>query len=240
VHPTYWSYLLILINTILLGYKQLSLELKRTTVLILLVIFNFNLLFLSARTPLVINGIIHIVAIIINLKKIKFSVVKIIGGSLFIIIFGLLAFNLPLLKAKVLMSNIDERFYLWPKALEQIKVNYYFLGEGLGQGVYVLKDFIIEKGDPRVHYRGFDLHNQYLTHYLDMGLLGLLSLIYLIIFPITLITRKKLSNQLPIVGFCLLFLLGILTETSLYFIKGIIIFAVFSSVLMKKCQHSIQ
>lgn len=238
VHPTYWSYLLILANTFLLSFKQLNLKFKNTTVLILLVIFNFNLLFLSARTPLVINIILHVIAILFYFKLKKFSLKKIMGCFLLSIIFAVIALNLPLVKAKWLISTNDERVYLWATAFEQIKANYFILGEGLGQGARVLKDYIIEKGDSRVHYRGFDLHNQYLAHYLDMGLLGFLSLIYLMTSPITIIDRKSLLNNLPSIGLSIMFLLGSLTEKSLYLLKGIIIFAVFSSILIKRKHQS--
>lgn len=232
-HPTYWSYLLVLGNSFLLSAKSLKLNFKNSLILVLLIIFNFNLLFLSARTPLVINIIIHIIALTIYIKTIGLSVKKIVLGVAAISVFLILAFNLPLIKAKLLFSTSDERVYLWNAAFEQIKTNYFVLGEGLGQGVKIMKSYIVQNGDPRVHYNGFDLHNQFLTHYLEMGILGLVSLVYLILSPVILNAQFRISIFLPAISLSLLFMLGTLTEASLYFIKGIIIFAVFSSILIK-------
>ena len=238
-HPTYWTYLLVLANLFLLCSKSLNLRLKMGWVVVLLILFNTNILYLSARTPTVINVLIHLIAITFYIKSSQISKIKTVGLIAGVILIGFVALKMPLVVAKFSDISNDERVYLWPRAIEQIKSNCFVLGEGLGQGRRILKDYIIESGDPRVTYKGFDLHNQYLVHYLDMGILGVLSLLYLIMYPLLKIKKRFDFETLPLIGFSLLFVISINTESSLYYIKGIIIFAVFSSILLKK-HHILQ
>ena len=86
--------------------------------------------------------------------------------------------------------------------------------------------------DNRNSYFGIDLHNQYLKAYLDMGLLGFLSLVYMIIYPF-LLSLKKGKLVLLNLSFTLFFLMCIMTESTLYVIKGVVIFSVFSSFFIK-------
>lgn len=231
-HPTYWSYLLIIANCILLSYGNLGLSIKRYWIIFLLVLFNGTIIYLSARTPLLINSSLHLLALFFYLRKVKTSLAIKTTIALVIIISALLLFNSPLLKAKFLALIYDERVYLWPTALETIKNNYFLLGEGLGQGNKVLKEFIIENGDPRKNYNSFDLHNQYLRHYMDMGLLGILALIYLVYYPLSKVKGQWNARKLPLIGFSMLFALAWITEASLYRLKGIMIFAVFSAIFL--------
>lgn len=231
-HPTYWSYLLIIANCILLSYGYLGLTIKRQWIIFLLILFNGTIIYLSARMPLLINTSLHFLALFFYFRKIKTSLTKKVTIALVIIIAALLLLTNPLLKVRLLTIIDDERVYLWPVALETIKNNYFLLGEGLGQGSRVLKEFIIENGDPRKNYNSFDLHNQYLRHYMDMGLLGVLALVYLVSYPLSKVKRQWGIRKLPLIGLSLLFILACITEASLYRLKGIMIFAVFSSIFL--------
>ena len=231
-HPTYWSYLLIIANCILLSYSYLGLTIKRHWIIFLLILFNGTIIYISARMPLLINTSLHFLALFFYLRKVKTSLTKKTTIALVIIIAAFLLFNNPLLKVRLLAIIEDERIYLWPKALETIKNNYFLLGEGLGQGNNVLKEFIIENGDPRKNYNSFDLHNQYLRHYMDMGLLGVLALVYLVYYPLSKVKGQWHTRKLPLIGFSTLFALAWITEASLYRLKGIMIFAVFSAIFL--------
>lgn len=234
VHPTYWSYLLCICNILLLNNKNLKIGFNKFLIIGLLILFNLNILYVSARTPLFINLLLHIIFVLMFFRKKKKTVIV----SLIVLVsFFILAFiQLPLLKAKVLSITSDERVYLWSKALNIIKDNYFLLGEGLGQVKGLMREFIIKNGDPRVYYKGYDLHNQYLTHYLDMGILGLITLLYLILNPILIIQKKLNRENLQLIQFSLLIILSIFTEASLYLIKGVIIFSIFSSIFLKYYQ----
>lgn len=232
-HPTYWSYLLILANMILICRNSLQVKIKTTLAILAWGFFNLNILYLAARTPILINILLHIAFLIVYLKKRKIHLIKLI------ILIGLLltllniALNFPLLKFKITSLRNDERVLLWPVAVEQIKANYFILGEGLGQGYKILKQSVILKGDTRINYKEFDLHNQYLTQYLDMGILGFISLLYLISSPFLQTSRKVDLNNLAVIGLCLMFFIALFTESPLYRIQGVLIFAVFSSVFVR-------
>lgn len=232
-HPTYWSYLLILANMILICRNSLQVKIKTTLAILAWGFFNLNILYLAARTPILINILLHIAFLIVYLKKRKIHLIKLI------ILIGLLltllniALNFPLLKFKITSLRNDERVLLWPVAVEQIKANYFILGEGLGQGYKILKQSVILKGDTRINYKEFDLHNQYLTQYLDMGILGFISLLYLISSPFLQTSRKVDLNNLAVIGLCLMFFIALFTESPLYRIQGVLIFAIFSSVFVR-------
>lgn len=232
VHPTYWSYLLVITNIILLNNSKIKLFNNNVVVVTLLIIFNINLFYLSARTPIAINLIIHIVLLFyfwIKHKQINNNIVIylfVFLGMVFFFVFQ------PLMVSKILITFKDDRFYLWPKAFEVIKNNYFILGEGLGDGNRLLKEYIFDVFDSRKNYFGTDLHNQYLKAYLDMGILGFLSLVYLLISPLVASLFFKKNIEISI-GFTILFMLCILTESTFYVVKGIVIFVVFSSILIK-------
>ncbi len=233
VHPTYWSYLLCICNIILLNNKSLHVGLKKPIVIGLSIVFNLNLLYLTARTPMVINFIIYTMFCINYLgnKRLRKNQIISVLGLLFFFI--AVSVNLPLLKSKIANIPLDERVYLWPEAFSRISENHFVLGEGLGQTKVQMKEYIVETGDPRIHFRKYDLHNQYLTHYFDMGILGFLSLIYMISFPFIQIKFRLNNNSLALIQFSVLAMLSLLTETHLYIIKGIIIYSVFSAVFLK-------
>ena len=230
-HPTYWSYLLISAIIILWSNKNVKVFQSNSFIYFLLIFFNVNLFVLASRTPLLINIFVHIFFLIrfVNQEKIslvkKVSILLLVGSILFI---GL---QLPLLSNKLEIIKSDERFYHWPVAFKTIKQNFFVLGEGLGQSSSIIKNDIILNGDDRIRYLGDDLHNQYIREYLDMGILGIFSLILLLAYPL-IIRRKKFwyGNSLYI-PFIILFSLGLMTESYLYRLKGIVFFTVLSSIL---------
>ncbi|MBC8766910.1 O-antigen ligase family protein [Arenibacter sp. BSSL-BM3] len=231
-HPTYWSYLLIVANLFLLSNNYLKIFSKKGIIILMLIIFNFNLLILSARTPLLINVLIHVWALVLYFRKNTISSRKLISIISLALVGAILSFNIPLLRAKIHFIIDDERFFLWPLAYEKIQENYFILGEGLGLGNQIFKNYILIHGDPRTIYHGFDLHNQYLTQWLDMGILGLTSLVYLILYPCTKISKLISPKSFMHLGFTMLFIISLNTESSLYRLNGVIIYSVFSSILL--------
>jgi len=231
-HPTYWSYLLIVANLFLLSNNYLKIFSKKGIIILMLIIFNCNLLILSARTPLLINVLIHVWALFLYFRKNTISSRKLISIISLALFGAILFFNIPLLRAKIQFIINDERFFLWPLAFEKIKENHFILGEGLGLGSEIFKNYILKNGDPRTIYHGFDLHNQYLKHWLDMGIFGLTSLLYLLLYPCTKISKLLSSKSFLLLGFTMLFLISLNTESSLYRLNGVVIYSVFSSILL--------
>ncbi len=234
-HPTYWSYLLVIGNIIVLGNTFFCFFKKSYVAIAFLLIFNVTLLLLASRTPLAINFLIHIFALVVsrNLQE-NFSWVKLFLALLAIFVLGIFIVpRISFLTLKLLDVFKDDRLYLWPIAFQKIKENYFILGEGLGLGIIALKDYIIENGDIRENYNSFDLHNQYLRHYLDMGILGLFSLFYLIVYPVLKLNDSLFSSSAFLnFSLVLLFAIGCCTEAPLYRLKGIVIFSIFYSTFL--------
>ena len=230
-HPTYWSYLLISAIIILWSNNNVNVFKSKYYTLFLLVFFNINLLLLASRTPLFINVLVHVFFLIRFTKKQKVSSVKkFIILILFIVsVFG--ALKLPLLSNKLNIVQNDERLYYWPTAYNTIKQNFFVLGEGLGQSNEIIKKEIIAKGDKRIRYSGYDLHNQYLRVYVDMGILGILSLLLLLYYSVFIDRKKSVFGNTLYIPFLLFFSLALMTESYLYRLKGIVFFATLSSIL---------
>lgn len=234
-HPTYWSYLIIFGNIIVLSNLFFAFFKRKYFGFIILLIFNTTILLLASRTPLVINLLVFILAFALLFKYNKnYSKKKLF--TIIILVLGLLAFvaqNSNLLMVKTADTFNDDRFHLWPVALEQISQNHFVLGEGLGIGNSMLKEHIIENGDTRKNYNSFDLHNQYLRHYLDMGILGLGSLCYLIFSPLMFIKKEFYSSaSFLIFSMVILFSLSFFTEAPLYRLKGIVVFSIFYPIFL--------
>ena len=224
---------MIVANIILLNNRIFKVFNKIGIVIIGLIAFNVTIFYLSSRTPLLVNFAIHFMAIWIYVRRRNISIKARISILALSVLAIFLTFNSPLLKAKIINITSDERIYLWPVAFNKIRNNNFVLGEGLGQGTLILKRHIIENGDNRINYKFFDLHNQYLRHYLDMGILGILVLVYLVIFPLLQIKNLSLQKDHILISFTLLYILCLMTEASLYRFKGVIIFAIFSSIFMR-------
>tara|TARA_R110001632_G_scaffold232191_2_gene372409 strand:- start:1815 stop:3083 length:1269 start_codon:yes stop_codon:yes gene_type:complete len=235
-HPTYWSYLLVIANLIVLSDVFYKFFRQQYVVVFLWLIFNTTLILLAARTPLTINIVAHLLLFGIYQKSRKDRAYKIRALLLlfsFIVTGLILVPRISFLSEKFSDALQDERFYLWPIALQQIKENFFVLGEGLGMGSVVLKEYIIEYGDIRQHYNSFDLHNQYLLHYLEMGILGLFALVGLIVYPIVKI-RKIIFNpgSFLSIGLVLLVAFACFTESPMYRLRGIIIVSIFYSTFL--------
>ncbi len=228
VHPTYWSYLLVLGNTIVLSNSYFKIESKKYFLIFTLIMFNLALLFLSARTPLFVNLLVLGLASYIYFKNNRFKAIQLISLFLLTFLIAIIAlYLLPFLMVKINAVPNDERFFLWREALIEIENNYFLWGEGVGRGYELLKNYMVNITDVRENYTGFDLHNQYLKNYLDMGLFGFLALIYLVLYPVWHTKFSlKISNLLGY-SIAILFLVGMCTESVLSVLKGIVIFSVF-------------
>lgn len=230
-HPTYWSYLLVSGLIMILFNQTLNILKNKYIIVGLLLFFNVNLIFLASRTPLMISFLIMLLVAYNFFTKQKVTFKFKFGVLIILIILLTIVFKSPLLLGKFRNIPNDERLSYWPLALKTISQNYYALGEGLGQGNEIIKKHIIEYGDTREVYKGYDLHNQYLRHFLDMGILGVISLLILLIYPITLTNNKLKIHRRLYFSFLLLFSIALITESYLYRLKGIVFFTVLTSFL---------
>ncbi|MEE9361869.1 MAG: O-antigen ligase family protein [Cellulophaga sp.] len=230
VHPSYWSYLMILGNIILLNNKYFKNVFKQKYAILFIVIFDVNLLYLAARVPVLINFIIHFLVFGYVFRKNKWKLAMISSITLMVVIISY--FQLPFLKYKVLHIWSDERFFLWKVGMERIRENYFILGEGFGLSHDFFKRTLTLLDDPRLGYKGYEIHNQYLMALLESGLLGLFSLLYVYITPLVKYTNKQIVTSKPLVSLLILVLFGSCIEPFFSILKGIVLFSVFSSIFM--------
>ena len=229
VHPSYWSYLMIIVNVILLNNKSFNKVFSKKTALILLVLFNLNLFYLSARIPLAINILIHVISVTYFFKE-KLKIIVLL--YLLIISSMILAyFQLPFLKYKIQSIPNDDRFFLWSLTYDKIESNDYVYGEGFGLGRLYIESELNNIKDPRIDFKGTEIHNQYLSVLLETGILGLFFLIYIYFKPCFSINSKfKIDSSMPLISITFLILIASIIEPFFTVIKGIVIFALFSSL----------
>ncbi|MDF4201492.1 hypothetical protein PXD56_00905 [Maribacter sp. SA7] len=231
VHPTYWSYLIISALIVLLSNKTLKVYKSKVWTIFLISFLNINLIILASRMPLLINLLIHLLFLVKYMKVNNVSLVKRLSLLFLLLTLFFVGAKLPLLSGKLDITKNDERIYHWPTAFKTISDNYFVLGEGLGQSNEVLRREVIKYGDERIRYFGYDLHNQYLRQYMDMGILGIISLLILLFYPFILNSEKVIYKNEINISFLILFGLGLLSESFLYRLKGIVFFTVVSSFL---------
>ncbi|ALM08444.1 hypothetical protein SB49_11935 [Sediminicola sp. YIK13] len=234
IHPSYWSYYLVVGNILLLS--NLS-NLKYKINIIFQIVFNLNLFYLAGRSSLVINILIYLFFIsYFCFKSLKLSKIKILIISLILtMVMALTFYQSPYLKSKLynLKNNSDERFFLWKSAYEIIEDNYFVFGEGITNGEKSLKIYLdtnYEK-DPRLKYNKFDIHNQYLKEYLDFGLIGLISILLIILYPLRLIKKLNYVN-LALICFSLLVFLSQFVESVFSRFQGKILITTIFSILI--------
>lgn len=227
-HPTYMG-MLIVCATILLTtfFFETPNKVKKRYVVAIILSLTVFLVYLSQRMAVFLQlGICFYFVFRVFHKKKVFSIPLIFLGT---IIFTFLILKSNYLIDKILRSITDDRFFLWQYAYGIIKENYFFFGEGLGEGRKALNTVLNEIADPRVSYRGLDLHNQYLKNYLELGLFGLLGLLLLIARPLALKTKS-----IPLTLFLIVFGISMMTESTLSLIKGIVMFNIMSLVLIRQ------
>jgi O-antigen ligase len=85
--------------------------------------------------------------------------------------------------------------------------------------------------DPREDFKGTEIHNQYLSALLETGIVGLFFLIYIYFKPCFSINSKfKIVSSMPLISIAFLILIASIIEPFFSVIKGVVIFALFSSL----------
>ena len=149
---------------------------------------------------------------------------------IFIFFYFLLAkndsrFNIPLLKNNydlITLLNNGSRYTIWSNAIELLKCNWLF-GVGLGDASERLVQVFQFTGFYEGVEAKFNCHNQYLELVLESGILPLIILILIFIFPFfRLADLQKRVNWLNVV---IVFFVNFIFETYLNRIAGIMLFA---------------
>ncbi|MEL7245065.1 MAG: O-antigen ligase family protein [Cyanobacteria bacterium J06573_2] len=234
-HPTYWSYL-ILVAILIINSVFLKKEGRISWSLGVIWFFlSANLFYLAGRTPIFIYTLTQLFFFfsffrVFHVKSPKRRIYSLLGFASALLFFTLIC--TPLFVKKTTISLNDERTEFWPLAITTIKNNYFVLGEGVGQANEVIKKYILENGDEREGYNGYDLHNQYLRHYVEMGILGISSLFLLLYTLLKNVKSCKTHIVFITISVTIMFILSFTTESLLIRLKGIVFFSAISSLLL--------
>ena len=89
-------------------------------------------------------------------------------------------------------DSVNERLRYYSHAIESIKKNPF---TGVGIGNWKLKSIDYDKQDIKSYVVPFHVHNDILQVGAEIGILGLLSYVFLLLYPLT-ITLKKIINRI--------------------------------------------
>jgi O-antigen ligase len=244
MHPVYFAMYLVFTGCLStqLWWDTTWQAKKRNLAILLLLVFNFIvIILLSSRTQLfalVLIGTIFVLRESFRQKKIALG---------FIFLFSLCAIGLffilsnPVIRERIIESNkpgthftenkygeggLSLRLYKWKYTLETIRNNSCF-GTGTGDAQDQLQ-LTYQRNNFNIGFvNRFNAHNQYLQSLLDLGVLSLLLFLACIFLPAYFAYKKK--NWLYLV-FLSLFFISCFTESMLEVNKGIVFYALFTSL----------
>lgn len=125
-------------------------------------------------------------------------------------------------------NGLNTRLALWSCATEEIKKSP-FWGFGIGDVHEVLMQHYASKNFVLALSSGYNSHNQFLDVLLTNGIVGLMVFMLFLLYPFYIGINDK--NWL-LVGFLLVFLLSCLTENMLSRTQGVVVIALFFSMLL--------
>ena len=219
---------------------------------------GYALFFISATSNLFINGgrtgqITLIALIYISiLLSFKQKLKAFLASTLLLITIFTLAYNFsPTFKVRITQAEkgiesmiykndyttdgFNQRVSLWIVGLDNFS-DHFFLGNGIGNDVKEIQYYAKKDGfNPKFMLQFADNHNMFLIVALQVGILGLLSmiLIFYAIFRLEFQTKRyKILNLTFIVGF----LLWSLGNTTFHTMNPMIFFALFAGLFNKISQ----
>lgn len=229
-HPTYFGFIIVVANIILLKELIDQNPIKKVNFYIAISL-SLYLLYLSPRTSMICLLVVWVNFIYHKMKNKNYSrIYYLIILSSTILLLVLTFLSSRYLMDKILKSLTDQRFLLWSESLRIIKENYFIVGEGLGDGKILIESYITK--NELTQFKVADLHNQYLMNFIDMGFIGVLSLLYMLFRPVIFLKNRT------VLIFSIVFSISILTESFLYVIKGIVIFIILYSFLIIDSQKN--
>ncbi|WP_299259056.1 O-antigen ligase [uncultured Aquimarina sp.] len=190
-HSSYYGGLILMIFlTDFFSLKKL--DIKHLALYIILVLFIY---LTKARIAMLLSfsGVFLIV-----LKNLKFSKKQLIFVfiSSFILISSVAIYEKEYLKSKVeqLVKN-EARSFIWESSIKSIKEKPVF---GHGSSNVQKEVFKNIRPDKNLKFREYNSHNQFLETLTGMGIIGLLSLLLILVYPF------KVANNKFIMSYCVL------------------------------------
>jgi O-antigen ligase len=221
IHPSYFSmFILFSILIVIEALRKSWIKKIYSKILIILLIlfFVFMIYLLHSRAGLIALGVVIIIVPLIEVKKKLKKRFIFLAMTLIIAAFALL-FTTPSIvksfssvkqlakKESTSLSESDIRLQLWYTSIIVIKDNFWF-----GTSPANLTDQLVKKYN-ELGFEGaakdqLNTHNQYLETYAGLGILGFLSLLYIIIYTFIISIKKR--------HYLLFFLMGILSINFLF------------------------
>jgi O-antigen ligase len=225
-HPTYHAYYVIFAITVFLYQLNEGKVRIHVGLTILLVLFLFFILILtSGRTA-------YASLLLVFSYFILKSILEPISSTMWVVVIliGLMIAILFVLHSGNYFRNEGdywERFELWKSAL-QANTNPLF-GVGTGDYKLVLNEFYRQVGLEKFAQGNYNSHNQFIQIYFVHGLVGLISLLILIVRPLYITIRNRIT--LGTLLFFPFIIYGI-NEVFLDRYQGVVFFAIVHQLLM--------
>lgn len=240
VHPSYMA--MFLCTAIWMNYK-ISPPIFRNSYLKigLLILFILSLILLISKAGilvLLLIGAYYLYELIFKQRKLKQAVSILV---LFCLTFGSIFYNVPQFKIRFTSAisafyskntyNSDDstgsRIAVWEASKDIIASNF-LIGTGTGSANDVLMEHYKTNKMSVAYNEHLNAHNQYLQTFITLGLLGILSLIIMLLFPLRI---AILENNLIYSGFLIIFILNIFVESMLETQSGNLFYAFFNALL---------
>ena len=218
LHPTYLAIFIVFAFIVLIEYIALAPWLKWIFAACLL----FFLLILSSKSQIIIFAIILVMVVWhkVNLRR-RLKVLLAIGVlALFVL---LLSFNRQVVyrfTTEMQSATGTDRLVMW-RVGRDIIADHPLLGVGIGDRNDVVNERLTERRD----LAGLNLHNQYIDYMIALGIPGLIALLIVLFYPITVQPGLAFKLFLMLIGFSLL------TESLLYRQWGVHFFVIFYCLL---------
>ncbi len=242
-HPGYFS-IFIVSSVIFLLDMLLRKEIGKTTFrkvlyIVLIVFFSIMVYLLFARTGLIALLFVFLAYLIYYVLSTKRSFLKLsfilaiaVGGVMVLGFNGRMRNSLDELKAFFSESHQQEdtenRLVIWYNALDIVKSNLFF-GVGTGDNKDQLLKMYKERGLKKAEAANRNIHNQFLETTIQLGLIGLFSLLSLLLLAF--IKGIRARNPL-LICFVVINVLFFMFESCLNRQAGVFYFALVLSLLL--------
>ncbi|MCB9360310.1 MAG: O-antigen ligase family protein [Flavobacteriales bacterium] len=242
-HPTYAAMFLglsfiFILNLLVNHFTEATLKLKIIGTIALFLILLL-MAALASRTPFAATILVAILLLFVKLKKKIYAFYAIGIAALLSVILFLTVPSFSARFSQISISNtnlpaengssdsFNLRRGILHCSLEMVK-EHWLIGVGPGK-TQVLLDSCYNEIAPEIYKdKGFNTHNQFLSFWIGMGILGLFSFLLVLFSPVY--VGLKHHNSLPLFV-CLFFSFCFLTENILARQQGVVIFAFFINLL---------
>ena len=232
-HTTYFA-LFVVLSILFVIHQLIDKKINKKVSTALLVLFVPLIYMLSVRISILALLVALLVLVIYRIKR------KYIRGLLIAlpIIFASIYFT-PNFKKRFEKSttenteikDIDYRKLHWESVLEMISQNSLLVGNGTGSNRDFLYNKYRENKLTAAYENEYNAHNQFLEIFLNQGFIGISFFMLLLIFLMYNFIKSKNSLALSVLSAIIIFMF---TESILERHSGVIVFALFMSLLIVK------